>query len=76
MSHFREKTALWNDLTDEQSEKLVGGVGRGDIGPGAGINGWGVGPSAGHGLISAGFTAPGVLNPNSAVRVTNPGPKA
>ena len=71
-----KKKALFTDLSDKQTEKVVGGVGRGDEGPGAGINGWGVGPSAGHGLKSAGFEAPGVLNQHSKVRVTNPGPKS
>ncbi len=34
MSNFREANGLWNDLTDEQSEKLVGGAG---VCPGQGI---------------------------------------
>ncbi len=59
MTHLTEKTVLWDDLTDEQSEKLVGGVGAGDA-PGAGANGWGVEgqPSEGHGLCQNGMFAP------------------
>ena len=56
MSNFREKTALWNELTDEQSEKLVGGVGAGTTGGNSkGFNGWGAAdtPSEGHGLFGA-----------------------
>jgi len=79
MKNFREKSSLWNDLTDEQSEKLVGGVGAG-TNPGAGAFGWGAGgqPSDGHGLISAGFTAPGANQPtgDSGVNVTVPGDKS
>ena len=46
---------LWNELSDGQSEKIVGGVGLGTTGGNsAGFNGWGVaGPSAGHGLGNA-----------------------
>ncbi len=56
MTHLREKTSLWNELTDEQSEKLVGGVGAGGE-PGAGANGWGAGgqPSEGGGLCGTGM---------------------
>ena len=71
------KKQLWIDLSDEQAEKVVGGVGAGP-GPGAGINGWFGGPSAGtNGLINAGFNAPGVktLRGNSGIAVTSPGPK-
>ena len=73
MTHLREKNALWNDLTDEQSEKLVGGVGvctdhDSDCGAGgsAGVQGWfgNGGPPANnpanHGLFGAGF-APGSM---------------
>ena len=68
---------LITELTDEQSEKVVGGVGSGPV-PGAGIAGWGAPgtPSAGHGLLSAGFSAPGASNPQSAVTVTVPGTKS
>ena len=82
MKNFREKTSLWDDLTDEQSEKLVGGVGAGPT-PGAGENGWfgDGGPPPGpedHGLIGAGFTPPGVqISPGvSGLNVTVPGPKS
>ena len=65
------------ELTDEQLKKVVGGVGAGPT-PGAGINGWGAPgtPSAGGGLINAGFSPPGAANPNSAVQVTVPGSKS
>ena len=69
-----KKKPLLTELTDEQCEKVVGGVGRGDSGPGAGVNGWGDGPTGSTGLFSAGFT-PIDLNPNSSVRVVVPGPK-
>ena len=80
MPNLRKKTSLWNELTDEQSEKLVGGVGAGEAAPGAGANGWGADgqPSAGHGLISAGFSPPGdqmVDVGASDVNVTTPGDK-
>ena len=40
-----KKQQLWIDLSDEQAEKVVGGVGRdlGDPGAGAGTNAWGFG---------------------------------
>ena len=62
------------ELTDDQSEKVVGGVGSGPV-PGAGIAGWGAPgtPSAGHGLLSAGFSAPGEQMTVGAVTVTVPG---
>ena len=65
------------ELTDEQLKKVVGGVGSGTP-PGAGINGWGAPgtPSAGGGLLNAGFTAPGAINLNAAVTVTVPGTKS
>ena len=70
-----KKQKLFTALTDEQSEKVVGGVGRGPA-PGAGVNGWGADetPSAGHGLFGAGFLG-FVPNPNSAVEVFVPGEK-
>ncbi len=68
-----KKKELFKDLSDEQAEKVVGGVGRVlDGGPGtgagAGVNGWGAGgtPSEGHGLLSAGFSGPPGANPNVA----------
>ncbi len=74
MTHLKEKTSLWNDLTDEQSEKLVGGVGSGDV-PGAGIAGWN--GDGTHGLAGAGFAPPGVQMTVGAndLTVTTPGPK-
>ena len=78
MTHFRENTSLWNDLTDEQSEKLVGGVGIGPNPPGsAGVAGWFGGPQVTgeqQGLFNAGFT-PGdsiTAGPNNIIV---PGPK-
>ena len=68
-----KKDQLWTELSDEQCQKVVGGVGRGETpGTSAGFNGWGAAPnpSAGHGLFSAGFV-PG-FNPNSAVSVVVP----
>ncbi len=74
MKNFREKTSLWDDLTDEQSEKLVGGVGAGEE-AGAGTAGWS-GNDNDAGLRLAGFTAPPVTeNDDSAVRVVVPGPR-
>ena len=77
-----KKKELFKDLSDEQAEKVVGGVGRvfpGGPTPGAGINGWGAPgtPSAGGGLISAGFTPPGVLKSPGAsgIMVRVPGGK-
>ena len=74
---------LLMDLTDEQCEKVVGGVGRIVVGgpmPGAGLNGWGAPgtPSAGHGLINAGFSPPGVpmMAGSSGIHVGTPGDKA
>ena len=65
MTHLSEKTVLWDDLTDEQSEKLVGGAGvcpgHEICGPGAtpGFQGWfgNGGPPADdsdNGLLGAG----------------------
>jgi hypothetical protein len=77
-------------MTDAQMDQVVAGVGRAggaDGTPqgqtaGAGEAGWGVGPSDGHGLLSAGFcdtctTFPDDLatNGHSAVLVIVPGPK-
>ena len=72
----KKELELFKDLSDEQAEKVVGGVGAGTP-PGAGAFGWGgTGhPSEGHGLKSAGFMAPGEPNLHSAVEVTVPGPK-
>ena len=62
-------------LTEKQLRSVVGGVGRGDSGVGAGLAGWfGGAPGNEHGLFSAGFT-PLDTNPNSAVRVVVPGPR-
>ncbi len=69
----------WEELSDQQCEMVVGGVGAGDV-PGAGVNGWGCGscPSAGGGLINTGFTPPGEqISPgNSGLTVTVPGAKS
>ena len=76
-----KKKELFTDLSDKQTEKVVGGVGRVGAGSGhkagAGVNGWGAPgtPSAGHGLISAGFS-PGATNPNSNGKVVVPGSKS
>ena len=72
-----KKQVVIAELTKDQLKWVVGGVGAGAI-PGAGISGWGLrsGPSFGNGLVSAGFSPPGALNPNSAVQVTVPGQKA
>ena len=76
-----KKKELFKDLSDEQAEKVVGGVGRvfDDGSPaGAGVNGWGVDdtPSAGHGLKgAAGFMTPPPENSNSFVTVKVPGSK-
>jgi hypothetical protein len=54
---------LLTDLTDEQCEKVVGGVGIGpNPGGSAGFNGWGAGGSVteGHALFHAG-KAPGSM---------------
>ena len=65
MTNFRETNALWNELSDEQSEKLVGGVGIGPTpGESAGVQGWfgtGDGPQGpeDNGLTKAGFTGAG-----------------
>ena len=66
-------------LTDEESEKVVGGVGVGPT-PGAGIAGWfgGTPPGQEAGLAgAAGFTAPGEqMEPGeSGLNVTTPGEK-
>ena len=71
------------DLSDEQCEKVVGGVGRlgggQGGGAGAGTQGWfgnGSPPPDGsnNGLDGAGFT-PGDMNSHSAVGVMVPGAK-
>ena len=55
-----KKKQLWIDLSDEQAEKVVGGVGIGaDPGSSAGVQGWfgdGEGPPdpSDHGLFGAG----------------------
>jgi len=72
-----KKEQLFTNLSDEQSEKVVGGSGRdlGDPGAGAGTNAWGAGtPFNPSGNPNAGlfknFT-PG-MNGNSAVTVFVP----
>jgi hypothetical protein len=66
------------DLSDEQCEKVVGGVGKGaSPGSSAGFFGWGTSPNQSdgpNGLFRAGFT-PGDFNPNSTPSVVVPGPK-
>jgi hypothetical protein len=65
------ESKLWTELTDVQSEKVIGGVGRiqdGATGPfaifGAGFYGWVGGPNhlgsfeEHKGLVQAGFTTP------------------
>ena len=72
------KHGSWEELSDQQCEMVVGGVGVGPT-PGKGINGWGAAgtPSAGHGLINAGFSPPGQqMSPGqSGLNVTVPGDK-
>ena len=48
-----KKEQLFTDLSDEQAEKVVGGVGRDNNGK----NGWGTPgqPSAGHGICGTGM---------------------
>ena len=68
------KYEAWEELSDQQCEMVVGGVGSGPF-PGAGKNGWGIPgtPSGGHGLFSAGFV-PGPLEAgNSGQTITVPG---
>ena len=63
---------LFVDLSDEQSEKVVGGVGVGDA-PGAGIAGWfgnGNAADGDQGLVGAGFTAPGVQHTPGSTSLT------
>ena len=58
-----KKKQLLTDLTDEQCEKVVGGVGVGVGGGSTGFFGWGTNPKSAArptGLINAGFTPPGV----------------
>ncbi len=60
------------DLSDEQCEKVVGGVGAGPF-PGAGSAGWfGGPPGSGHGLFGADQGFGPVSNEHSAVDVTVP----
>ena len=70
-----KKKELFTDLSDEQTEKVVGGVGSGPA-PGAGANGWGgttlFNPS---GNLNAGLQPRGFKptnNANAAVNVTVP----
>jgi len=71
-----KKEQLFTELSDEQAEKVVGGVGRGP-GPGAGANAWGAGspfnPSGNDnaGLLKNFPPGPG-MNANSAVEVFIP----
>ena len=67
------KHEAWEELSDQQCEMVVGGVGAGPF-PGAGINGWGCGscPSAGHGLFSAGFVPGSLEAGNSGQTITHP----
>ena len=59
-----KKQQLWIDLSDEQSEKLVGGVGIGaSPGSSAGVQGWF--GDGGHGLFGAGKTPGNLLAGNS-----------
>ena len=72
-----KKEQLFTDLSDEQAEKVVGGVGIGATpGSSAGFNGWGApgSPAGGHALLSAGFTTGTSLTagPNNIIL---PGPK-
>jgi len=65
------------ELTDEQSENVIGGVGAGTP-PGYGTAGWFGGPSEGeHGLSQAGYTAPGeqFIAGESGQQITTPGEK-
>ena len=69
-----KKKELFTDLSDEQTEKVVGGVGSGPA-PGHGANGWGFDtPFNPSGNQNAGLKknfSP-VNNPNAAVNVTVP----
>lgn len=57
-----KKEQLLTDLTDEQCEKVVGGVGRNGVGPdegaGAGTEGWFGGIGGSHGLAGSGPFSP------------------
>ena len=69
-----KKEQLLTDLTDEQCEKVVGGVGRGDAGPGAGVRGWQVG-GPGLGLFNnptGKFATTPVLHGANETRVVHP----
>ena len=71
---------LFVDLSDDQAEKVVGGVGVGVGGGSTGFFGWGTSPnqSAGpNGLINAGFKPPGVTKTvgHNDITVSSPGPK-
>ena len=78
MTNLKENTSLWNDLTDEQSEKLVGGVGIGATpGMSAGVQGWfgnGEGPPdpSDHGLFGAGFVPGGMTAGGSGNNIIVP----
>ena len=67
------REVLLTDLSDEQCEKVVGGVGAGGF-PGAGAAGWNGDGS--HGLFGAGqgFFPTQVATGKSNKEVYNPGP--
>ena len=74
-----KKQKLFTALTDEQSEKVVGGVGQGEAIAGAGTQGWfgnGSGPPdpSDNGLFGSGqFSGPVPKSPGkSGITVWNP----
>ena len=75
-----KKEQLFTQLSDEQAEKVVGGVGVGVGGGSTGFFGWGTNPmnaDGDQGLILAGFGAPGVskMVGKNNLTVSVPGPK-